>query len=164
MTLSRDTYESMQERISLEALPRTLSDAMRVTYELHIPYLWVDALCILQDAEEDKAEQIAVMDNIYRFAQVTICAASAGASNDGFLQQRTFKGDFMPNRDYSVLRYPTPQGSHGDIILREQRLYYPQTEPLYQRAWAFQERILSPRKLIYGSWQLFLEMSEWLEM
>jgi hypothetical protein len=40
-----------------------------------IPYLWVDALCIVQDDEQGKIFQIQNMDSVYSNAYITIVQA-----------------------------------------------------------------------------------------
>ncbi|KAF4448573.1 heterokaryon incompatibility protein [Fusarium austroafricanum] len=56
-----------------EALPKTIRDAIAIIRELGIRYLWVDALCIIQDSREDQRDQIASMSQIYRQAALSIC-------------------------------------------------------------------------------------------
>jgi Heterokaryon incompatibility protein (HET) len=59
-------------------LPRTIADAIALCEQIGERYLWVDALCIQQDDEKDKARQIRNMGCIYRSAVLTIVNASAG--------------------------------------------------------------------------------------
>lgn len=40
----------------LDNLPPTIQDALRVTQTLGFQYIWIDALCIMQDSEDDKLE------------------------------------------------------------------------------------------------------------
>jgi hypothetical protein len=40
-------------------LPQTLQDAATVCEKLYIRFMWVDALCIVQDDSDDKAQEIA---------------------------------------------------------------------------------------------------------
>ena len=136
-------------------LPQTIQDAITTTRKLGLRFLWVDALCILQDSMSDKDVEITRMGQIYHNAHVTICAASAERCHDGFLEVRSRQDQWSPSRRFSKLPIPCPDGTTGNILLRESRLYYPATEPLNRRAWALQERLLSPRVLTYGSWQLY---------
>ena len=47
---------------------RTFVDAIRTTREIDVRYLWIDALCIIQDSEEDWAIEAAKMSAVYRGA------------------------------------------------------------------------------------------------
>jgi hypothetical protein len=53
------TSSTIQERINgmaLESLPQTYIDAVKICRKLGIRYLWIDALCIVQDSIEDWKE------------------------------------------------------------------------------------------------------------
>jgi len=52
---------------------------------LKLRYLWVDALCIIQDDAVDKVSQLKYMGSNYKNATLTIAAASADTVHDGFL-------------------------------------------------------------------------------
>jgi hypothetical protein len=45
---SSKTLDSHQRGVVLAKLPRTLRDAIEVTVSWSIPYIWIDALCIIQ--------------------------------------------------------------------------------------------------------------------
>lgn len=62
---------------SLQDMPQTLRDAVHVTRKLGIQYLWVDALCILQDCKEDWQRESAKMGDVYGHAFITIFAFGA---------------------------------------------------------------------------------------
>ncbi|KAK0715382.1 heterokaryon incompatibility, partial [Lasiosphaeris hirsuta] len=55
-------------------LPLTIKDAVQVVREAGMQFLWVDALCIVQDVDEEKALQISQMDRIYSRAILTLAA------------------------------------------------------------------------------------------
>ena len=51
---TRATLQQHIHGIEYEGLPRTIKDAIAVTKSLGLNYLWIDALCIIQDDEADK--------------------------------------------------------------------------------------------------------------
>ncbi|PVH82441.1 hypothetical protein DL98DRAFT_414873, partial [Cadophora sp. DSE1049] len=67
---------SQDNGILEEGLPLTIRDAIQFCRKIGWRYLWVDALCIIQDDKVDVASQISQMQSIYRFADFTIVAAS----------------------------------------------------------------------------------------
>ncbi|KAF9062857.1 hypothetical protein BDP27DRAFT_1336050 [Rhodocollybia butyracea] len=83
------------------------------------------------------------MCNIYQNAYVTIIAACSKKAGDGFLHNRR-------NPVSTALPFWLPSGELGTIHVRDQERA-PQNEPVNQRAWCFQERVLSSRALIYAS-------------
>ncbi|KAF0323689.1 heterokaryon incompatibility protein [Colletotrichum asianum] len=48
-----------------------------------LEFIWIDALCILQDSDEDKGNEIARMRDYYQKSVLTICAASASHCAQG---------------------------------------------------------------------------------
>ena len=62
-------------------LPRTFQDAVALLSELDIEYLWVDALCIIQDDQADWRHEATKMASIYSHAYLTIAATSSPNSN-----------------------------------------------------------------------------------
>jgi hypothetical protein len=67
----------------LEKLPNTIKGAMNLVEYLGERYLWVDALCIIQDDDEWKYHQINNMASIYTNYYLTIIAADADDANYG---------------------------------------------------------------------------------
>ncbi len=72
----KTTYESRLAGFSLDDLPTTIRDAVLLTRLLGFRYLWVDALCIVQDDPAHWAQESAVMDQVYGNATLTIAASS----------------------------------------------------------------------------------------
>ena len=155
VTLTSLTMNDMLQCIATYNLPQTIQDAITVTRKLGLQYLWVDALCIIQDSAADKDAEIAKMDRIYQNAQLTVSAASARRCQDGFLATRSFGVAFLPSSGFSSIPFTCPDGRSGTVRLRDSELYYASLEPLNRRAWALQERVLSSRVLIYGLWQMY---------
>ncbi|TFB00686.1 Serine O-acetyltransferase [Trichoderma ghanense] len=143
--LKDELVDSWAKGIPYEEFPRTIQDAVWMTMGLGLEYLWVDALCIIQDSEQDKAEQISRMAEIYEQAYVTISAARATAAPEGFLHSRYIageKGFRMP--------FTCEDGQMSEAVLWQGR--EPDAwEPIDQRSWCLQESILSPRVLEFGT-------------
>ena len=83
--LTKSNAEMLKRKGSLkeQKLPRTIEDAINLVSLLDERYLWVDALCIVQDDIVSKMEQIAQMDRIYLCAALTIVSAGGTEANSG---------------------------------------------------------------------------------
>ncbi|PVH81454.1 HET-domain-containing protein [Cadophora sp. DSE1049] len=150
-TTSRNLQERQTEGFNISQLPPTLRDAIVVTKQLGLQFLWVDSLCIVQDDDSDRIREIAKMADIYRGAYLTVSAASTSSVSDGFLQDR----EPNLNRRRTVpLQFCSPDGEPGWVYFYRLDEYNPRKEdPLNSRGWTLQEHVLSPRLLIYGTWQ-----------
>ena len=88
MMLTEDTEVSLQAGLPLNKFPATLRDAIIVVRKLNIRYIWIDALCTMQNSPEDWAQEASRMRDVYRGAVVTIAAASASKTSDGLFRER----------------------------------------------------------------------------
>jgi hypothetical protein len=84
-----------EKAIDLQQLPTTFRDAIQISRGIGIAYLWIDALCIIQDSREDWEEEAAAMGLVYTIAVVTIAAATSDHCNGSCLQ--TCPGDVPPH-------------------------------------------------------------------
>ena len=138
-----DTINTWLIEIPFGILPKTIQDSVTVCRRLAIRYLWIDSLCIVQDDTPEKSFEIAQMPHIYRNARLTIAAARARTVREGFLHHRTATEHIQ---DIFELPYCGP-GADGSITLFRTELG---PEPIDERAWTLQERLLSPRTLEFG--------------
>ncbi|KAJ4182980.1 hypothetical protein NW759_017105 [Fusarium solani] len=131
-----------------EALSRVVRDAITLTQMLGERFLWVDALCIVQDDAANKSRHISNMDLIYKQAALTIIAHSA-TSSDSPLQGVT-DGTRFP-----IVRSRRIGGL--EVISQSMSLQSPSISSRYDtRGWTYQEEVLSPRRLyIYHSHACF---------
>ncbi|KAK8137002.1 hypothetical protein PG984_004942 [Apiospora sp. TS-2023a] len=146
------------ERLSL---PKTLWDALFIAEKLGLRYLWIDAICIVQDDEDEWELEGARMAGIYSGALVTIAAASSSSSHDGIFNTRST----TPLRCWGGLfrlESELSNGQRSQLYFQERSpldpwmgpLHHVRSGPLASRARCFQERALSPRILYYTSCHL----------
>jgi hypothetical protein len=145
---TRANLEHHKLGISETSLPQTIRDAISVTRELGIRFLWVDALCIVQDSlhGEDWHAEASKMRDVYSNALVTISAESTKDARSGFLSHRSSE----PTNRCFKLPYLLVNGDQcGSVYLQQVPVPSYYYSYLSYRAWAFQERGLSMRVLEY---------------
>ncbi|KAI0443978.1 HET-domain-containing protein [Xylaria telfairii] len=146
-------------------LPKTLVDAAWFTHQLGLEYLWVDALCILQDDVDDKGREIPRMGQYYGDATVTICAASAETCSQGFLPTPPPPAENPESYLFGPieLRVKTTTGELGTIQVIKEPDYFNShraREPVVKRGWTLQESLLSRRLLISSAQHLYFACRE----
>ena len=152
--LQSDNIEELGKGIRLEKLPKTSQDAVAVAGWFNIRYLWIDSLCILQDSKEDWIKEFAKMRSVYSHSIMNISATGAVDSSVGCLLDR--------NADnLRAFRARLPD-AHIDYICFDENFWQANISdaPLSKRAWACQERLLSPRILHFGATQMSWECME----
>ncbi|KAM0426361.1 hypothetical protein ACHAPT_008402 [Fusarium lateritium] len=142
------------------SLPKTVEDAIELTAKMGERYLWVDALCIIQDDIKDLSYQTSRMDQVYSRAVFTIIAACGDDSEAGLAG--------LPGRERDILKRSVRVSPGGLNIAPTAGLFV--NAPLElstwnSRGWTFQERLLSKRVLVFTSWQVFwlCEVATWDE-
>lgn len=147
----------MKERIMWSSLPKTFQDAVTVTMWFKIKYLWIDSLCIIQDSHEDWQRESKNMKHIYKNSFLTIAATRAVDAVGGLFVDRN------PNvvRTFRV-RAQWSRELDGDYFCFDSYIWTHEIieSPLEKRAWACQERLLSPRVLHFGRSQILWECQE----
>ncbi|KAI1127877.1 hypothetical protein F5Y10DRAFT_187913 [Nemania abortiva] len=126
--------------------------AIHVTRGLGLRYIWIDALCIMQDDKEEKDAEIMRMDAIYSNSTLNI-SATEGQISKGM------------NFDRNLLCLNPLRASVQISELRDMHLqvfsdvcYLMESDgSLNRRGWVFQERILAPRVCHFTKNQVFWE-------
>jgi hypothetical protein len=160
LTTTRNTLSERQKGIAFDQLPKTIQDAITTTRALGLKYLWVDALCIIQDDENDKSKEIAKMSQTYMSATVTISAARATHCDEGFLHERDLQEAYI--NVFQLLWHVDAE--HTDlqtVFCAEGDIQLSRKDPLDSRAWTMQEHELSPRLLRFGEAQLIWSCADW---
>jgi hypothetical protein len=153
------TLPSRMAGMPFPSLPLTLQHAVLVTRAMGLQYLWIDALCIIQDSVSDTAHEIQNMDAVYGNAEVVISATGGTSSNSGFLSPRP---DTQPL--LTVPFIPCEGGDPGaygfydpETFPKRNDWQAVETSEWNKRAWTFQERIIPPRVLHFSHATLRLE-------
>ncbi|KAF2817515.1 uncharacterized protein BDZ99DRAFT_360764, partial [Mytilinidion resinicola] len=63
--------------LQMNELPQALQDAVQVSRALSVDYLWINAICIIQDDFEDWSKEASRMGTIYKHAYFTIAATDS---------------------------------------------------------------------------------------
>lgn len=127
--------------------------AIHVTRCLGFRYIWIDALCIMQDDAAEKKAEIMRMDDIYFNSKLNISAAEA----DAFSGLVFTRKPLVVTPCVTMAKVPGIQ-EEMSLYVFGQKLFLRQWEkPLSTRGWVFQERILSPRIVHFTEDQVFWE-------
>ncbi|ETI20980.1 hypothetical protein G647_07323 [Cladophialophora carrionii CBS 160.54] len=148
--------KSFQVDQLLPQLPQTLEDAMVATQELGLQYLWVDYVCIDQHDNSSKQEQIEIMGNIYGGAYVTLVVPHGKSAAEGIPRVGEFAA-IVHHAHVSI-------GRGNEIVSRLPSLRTEMgSSPHAQRAWTYQEILLSRRKLIFTKHQVHLSCRKMMQ-
>ena len=149
MRLTQATRAALEMDMSLSEhwnrIPQVIRDAIEFVEKIGEKYLWVDALCIVQDSESRHVE-IGRMNEIYQKAVCTLVALDA----------KDASGSLYGFRWNS--RLVTRFARYNDLLIAKKR---PElaisfaTSTYERRAWTFQERFLSTRCLYFTREQLY---------
>jgi hypothetical protein len=162
VTTTLTSLAKHKSSLALEALPNTCRDAILAARAMSIRYVWIDALCIVQDSVEDWQSEASRMCFVYENAIITFVAPEASSSDVGLNisnpRRGTIEVDFEMSHNF--------ERRHGVVCVREAMspamspaifpLHGHQTEPpprsiIETRAWTMQEILLSSRILWFGS-------------
>jgi serine/threonine protein kinase len=155
---TKQTLKRMSSGIEISSLPATFADAVRVTQALGFKYLWIDALCIIQDCLEDWMTECSLMGKIYSHSSLTISAVSRRQYP---LNIKPGVQHYQPVFDKSgALCYSCSNGHTGfESLSKDTATTMLLNSSWFQRAWILQERILSPRILHFSSTSIAWECS-----
>lgn len=129
--------------------PQVINDAISLVSELQERFLWVDALCIVQDDIRDKQAQIPHMDVVYSQATATIVSLSGKDSSSGLPGVR--EGSRRVRQCSATIGRWRLFAKLSELSIALQKSVW-QT-----RAWTFQEGILSRRCLFFSDDQVYFQ-------
>jgi hypothetical protein len=91
--------------IAFSDLSKTFQDAIRLTYAIKAPYIWIDSLCIIQDSKDDWETESSQMASIYANSTLNIAATAARDGDDGLFRSRWTPGHMKNAVQFSPMRF-----------------------------------------------------------
>ncbi|KAK3316863.1 heterokaryon incompatibility protein-domain-containing protein, partial [Apodospora peruviana] len=88
LTTTENVDHHLSNGMEVSRLPKTFQDAVVITRELGVRYLWIDALCIIQGDKADWAAESARMADVYGNAYLVIAASGAADPCEGSFSRR----------------------------------------------------------------------------
>ncbi|KAK4072777.1 uncharacterized protein Triagg1_5822 [Trichoderma aggressivum f. europaeum] len=162
LTTTRSNYSHLKTSISYDAMSKTYQDTVRIARALGVKYIWIDALCIVQDDVGDWEKESQVMAEIFRNSLVTLIPLRTTSSDDGFLERNPsikipyHSAEWNLSGSFFLRHMPFPY-QNAEYALRSDLNYL--SAPLSleingsawrTRGWTFQEDMFAMRKLYIG--------------
>ncbi|KAH7303246.1 heterokaryon incompatibility protein-domain-containing protein [Stachybotrys elegans] len=130
-------------------VPQAVKDAMNLTKRLGERYLWVDALCMVQDDEMEIMDATGKMDLVFGGAFAVIIAAAGHDATQGLPGIRPDYPRKVSQKRAAVASVP----GCGTMSLMQNVLQgspdHLKSSKWNSRGWTFQERLLARRAIIF---------------
>ncbi|KAF1845056.1 HET-domain-containing protein [Cucurbitaria berberidis CBS 394.84] len=141
--------------IPLSSMPKTFRDAIMITKELEIQYIWIDSLCIIQDSVSDWEHEAAQMASVYLGALFAVAAVwgtdgTCGCFHDHqpslriSIDEKRKTDTHITEETHHMYLRPFPEGKRhlAEAVLNT-------------RAWTLQEIVLSRRTIFFAEDQMY---------
>ncbi len=136
--------------------PKTLQDAVHATEEVRVRYLWIFALCLVQDDPVEWAQGASQMSRIYQDWYYTIAAMGAKISAGGLFVPR------VDNAKNVTLPYMGCHSKYAQchfyLCFAQHKTFNRVQQSLWNSGgWVLQERVLGGRIVLFAEGQTFFE-------
>jgi hypothetical protein len=156
--LLESNLESYEESVPIDQLTRTFKEAVDLTWRLGFRYIWIDALCIIQDSDEDWLNESAKMGDIYTHGVLNIAATASADGTGGLFHS-------PPALSPCIVRVQDEKSQQFSFITHGEDDYPKRIDgehaPLNSRGWVLQEQLLSPRTIHFTYDEVLWECYEY---
>ena len=144
-----ETYDQHCKAIPIRSLPNLFVDALTITRNLGIRYLWIDALCIVQGKGGDWEKEAERMHATFSAAYCVLAASRCTGTNDSFLAERPqhLSATF---RDHGLAFSEDIDNFQLEVI----------DGTMNKRGWVLQERALARRTIYFAEKQTYWECGQ----
>lgn len=170
LKLTLDNETRLRDGFQISELPRNFQDAITATRKLGFRFIWIDALCIIQDKGGDWSSESLLMHKVYGNAEICLAAAASRDAEGGLFRSRDLNRfrsipiDLLLANETDPSQAPTltkfcayPHLGSNSIELWKRSV---EESPLNRRAWVLQERLLSRRTTYFTQEQICWECKE----
>jgi len=143
--LLTSNLHELLEGIKPNKLPAVFLDAIDLCRRLSVPFIWIDALCLIQDDPTDCDQEISSMGEIYANAFVHVGATRASnIPGTGLYTELNSIGlaSFYMDFQWGLLRF-------SRVVHEVTAVERINQSVLMSRGWVFQERLLSPKSIYF---------------
>ena len=150
-TANRQALLQSKGLLDLSAdLPLTMTDFIVVCSELNYRYVWIDALCIVQDDSTDMASQMQCMGTVFSSAHLVVVstAGSVQAGIPGVTSARTRHQEVFTTHNFGLVERPL---AYNDAVI---------WTTWWSRGWCLQEYLLAKRLLIFTRYSAFFKCND----
>lgn len=174
-TTTKATLAQLKSEVRWSQLSKTFQEAIRITRELGVRYIWIDSLCIIQDDRDDWKRESARMAEIYSNSYLNIAATGSANGDGGCLFDRWTSSRKSRSRvELHEIKHEV-RGYTASIFVRrllsDAHIHFTDLEPtkaehilnaapLLSRAWVMHERFLTGRTVHFHSAELVWECKQ----
>ncbi|KAL8373083.1 hypothetical protein RB599_000342 [Gaeumannomyces hyphopodioides] len=155
LRLTTDNYAEYLGEIPMTRLPQLYQDAVYVTKQLGVRYIWIDSVCIIQEGDDqaDWNREVGLMEKVYSHTFCNISALQAPDSHHSLFSTRN-----LCLGGLGAIETPY-KGQRTTFLIQDSEYWENEVENtlLHTRGWVLQERVLSPRVLHFGRRQILWE-------
>ncbi|KAI0098600.1 HET-domain-containing protein [Hypoxylon sp. NC0597] len=150
------SLDSRLRGFELHHVSPILRDAILASRALRVRYLWIDAVCIVQDDVEDWDRESSLMSLVFQNAAVTICTPASTSCQQGFLDRDwimtriRFKSNINKRVSGSYIVRLVGEVSNPFHASVECLSFALNHSHWALRGWVLQEYELSQRAVIFG--------------
>ena len=143
-----DDDDELYEHGRLKELPLTIEDALSVTRNWGLRYIWVDRYCIDFRDETESHSQISQMNLVYQNAELGIIAAAGDDANFGLPGISTRSRSQQPSKKFGDWQLVSTLTDPKKFL---------EASKWMKRGWTYQEGFFSPRRLIFTEEQVVFD-------